>query len=196
MLDKAIALYSGVKEAHQETYLTMKEIKDDLQKGLPSVKDLADLVYATKQCKNLVEDSVRDLRSLIELSEKLTCLLWTRLGDPNPIRTEHCTATPRVGQMASLPKRKSNPEGFKKLMEYFKVPPALWDLPDGERGPVEFDWKGVTELITSRAEQGLPLPPGIDPQKTYPVYGVTCKPRKEVDARDEGSISDDSDNPF
>lgn len=182
MLPRCVELFKTVKTAHAATYRLIKMLMADLQ-STGDVRETADMVYAAKDAQKFAEDTVKELRGLIELVEKVTCILYVKAGSLDVLRTDHCTATPRVGMMASLPRRKTDFESYKKLMDFLKVPENLWHLPEGERGPVDFDWKGITQLLTDRAEQGLPLPPGIDPSKTYPVYRVTCHPRKEVDAK-------------
>jgi hypothetical protein len=41
-------------------------------------------------------------------------------------------------------------------------------------------WPGLKEYLTKLAQQGLPLPPGIDPQKTYSEYTLEVRKKKGV----------------
>ena len=40
-------------------------------------------------------------------------------------------------------------------------------------------WPSMVEHLSALAEEGKPFPPGVDPDKTYPIYSTTIR-RKEV----------------
>jgi len=75
-----------------------------------------------------------------------------------------------------LPRSNSDPENFKKLIDYLDI-----NYKAIETKAVKLYWPGLCKLASELAEQGKPLPPGINPDDTYPTYGVNIMSRQDLD---------------
>jgi len=141
---------------------------------------LADEAFVLRQLEELADDTRKDCRAVKETIEKCACLLWVEenmntSGRGDPIRGDLCVATPDVKEMASLPRPKTQPEQYGALMTWLGIPLSVvaQDL-------VRPHWPGFTDKISELAATGQPLPPGIDPDKTYPLYKLTTRLRRGV----------------
>jgi len=170
-------IYTKIKQCHNECYGLVKEL---LASAPKNQEELADIAYALNECTALLKDLGKITNGGSETCQKIACALWSQAEQTQPIRTDHMTATPRIRYMATLPSRKKDPEGFAALMTHLGIPQYLWDVPEGQPVAAQLNWPGMVELLTQQAEQGLPLPKGVDPSKTYPVYALTIRGRKEV----------------
>lgn len=179
-------------EAFSKIHTQLGPVQDDHVKKTPNIQELADWAYALSECEKMLDRLRKDAKAAKEMAEKICCLLYTKLGEGGPIRTEHVTATPRVKFMASIPKQSTNPEAFARLMEHLGIPREMW-----EKDVVRPHWPGFTDFFTECLEAGKPLPPGIDPDKTYPLYALTLRKRKDIE---ESSVSapdePDEEDPF
>jgi hypothetical protein len=110
----------------------------------------------------------------------MACLVWVTKESDEPIRTEYVTASPDVKQMVSLPRRRSNPEGYATLMRYLGIAQELWDVDEESHAAVSFHWPGMIDYVSTLLAQGKPLPPGVDPTSTYPVYKLGLRPKREM----------------
>jgi hypothetical protein len=190
MLPLAVNMYSIVKQAHEEATTSITELKRAVPALSNSDTELADLAYALKKMEEFADDIRKQCKALGKTVQTAACVTFIKnhaADDPNAettdtIKTEYCTARPDVLHVATVPSRKTDPEGYKKFCEFFKLDPAL--IGDEETpGAISINWQGMIELLTERASQGLPLPPGCDPSKTYPMYRLSpIRKRKEVDA--------------
>lgn len=177
----AVKLYQAMRRAHQELTELRVELERDVRRGTDVMEEYADDAYATNEAWKLVDDMRKQLNALHGLAEKLGCALWsTQSVTGEPIRTAHCTATPKPHISAHIPKQSEDPEGYAKLMQFLGVPDELWSRPSGAE-TMRMHWPGMVEYLTERAEQGLPLPPGIDPQAQRTTFSLTIRARRPVD---------------
>jgi hypothetical protein len=137
------------------------------------IKELADMAYALKRIEEMFCDIEKRTRNTYELTERLLCMLWAKSGDSDPIRTEHCTVTPRIRMAAQIPK-KGTPE-YEELMTSLGIVGEA-----ASSDAVRPHWPGLVEYVTGLLAAGRQLPKGIDTSKTYPVYGVTIRQRKGI----------------
>lgn len=175
MIEKAKEAYRVTHNFHETTYSTLQDLIDAIR-STSDVKELADLAFALREISKLADDIRKVANAAKETAEKICCAIAIRDGDCDTIRTKYVTATPNVKMMADLPRRKREPERWRELMIGLGVPE---DALDGERPVVDVNWKGFVDHISDLAEQGKPLPPGIDPGKTYPVYELSPMTKKK-----------------
>jgi hypothetical protein len=137
------------------------------------LEELADMTYTISKVLELFKQIEKTTRGTTELAERLLCMLWAQRADAEPIRTKYCTITPRIRMAAQIPK-KGTPE-HEALMSYLGIRPDLQ-----ESDAVRPHWPGLVEHVTELLTSGRPLPAGVDPNKTYPVYGVTIRSKKGI----------------
>lgn len=138
-----------------------------------SLEELADMAFALKKISEIFDEIEKKTRNTYELAERLLCMMWAQNGDSDPIRTPYCTITPRIRMAAQIPK-KGTPE-YAELMKALGINEEL-QTSDAVRP----HWPGLVDFVTELLTQGRPLPAGVDPHKTYPVYGVTIRQRKGI----------------
>lgn len=178
MHPKAIEAFKIVKKAHNEAYALISDLPDET-KSCANLCELVDTAYAMKQIVLLVKDIENEAKRLEETAIQIACALWAMTSTTGePIRTEYCTGSPDIKQMASIPNRNRNPELYEKFMDSLGVPRDLWA---GEGEAFRPHWPGLVEYISERQRTGKPLPEGVDPSRMYPVYKLTCRPKKGVD---------------
>jgi hypothetical protein len=184
MLQIVKELYARTREAHSEIYTLLIAVQKLKQTpGAMTLEEFADAAYATDKAAKMLKDLEREMRLEHERIERLTCLIWTKLGDAaeKNIKTPYVTATPDVKLMAALPTRKKNPEEFKKLMKYLKIPECHIGDED-QKGIIDLNFRAMIEWLSDRQAQGLPLPPGIEASTTYPVYKLLLLSKEDPDA--------------
>jgi hypothetical protein len=147
-------------------------------KKCSSLEDLADAAY----CCRLIEDTADDIRKRTaetgQLCQRIACALAVATEQVDSIRTDYVTATPDVKMIASIPRRSTHLEQFAALMAHFGVPASAWE--GGEHAAVQPHWPGVMERINRDLAAGKPLPPGVDPDKTYPEYRLLMRKGKRT----------------
>lgn len=166
----------------KQLFTSHSEVRIGLAQEISScadVKELADMAYVMHKSSEMLDMMRKQCDEMEIIAEKIACLIYTQLNMEGPIRTDHCTATADVKMIASVPKRKTDPEGFYALMDFLKIPR---DMTDGEKEVVRCHWPGLVAHLSELMAEGKPLPPGIDPSKTYPEYRLKLLSRKGVDA--------------
>jgi hypothetical protein len=163
-------------KAMMEMLQTWQSHHDVLLKGIhtdANINELADYTYTVRKISDMLVEMSKRTRNTYELAERLLCMLWAQVGDPEPIRTPYCTITPKIRMAAQIPKKGT--EEYEKLMTALGITLELAQV-----DAVRPHWPGMTEYVTQRLTEGKPLPPGIDPHKTYPVYGVLIRDKKGI----------------
>jgi len=178
MLTQAQQVFQIARDAHGDAYGNVHQLAEQLP-TMSSQGELADTALAMREAARYFKDALKEVEKIRELAERLACLLWLKDAVGDPIHTDHVSATPQVKTMASVPKRSTQPEQHAALMQWLGVPDHLWAA-DGPE-VVRVHWPSFVELLTTNAEQGKPLPDGIDPDKTYPRYSLTMRRKKDVD---------------
>lgn len=178
MHQRVADLYLTVQRTYMETHEAITRIRTaSLTES--SKEELADTAFALSRAFQYARDLKTELEKLQELCEKLCCLKCSVEENAETIRTPYVTATPTMKPIATLPKRKEDPEGYKKLMIWLGVPEHMIVMDDEEREPLRPHWPAVMDKLADAMEKGLPLPPGIDINKTWPKYGLTKREGKK-----------------
>jgi hypothetical protein len=173
--------YCDLLEAHNDLYAEMVRIRATFTKSGLTLEEMADSAFIFRECTALADDLRKEFSLLNVMAEQVTCLVWVEQNlnaadASQPIRARLCIATPDVGQMAALPKPVGNPVEYRALLDWLKIPVAVI-----EHDLVRPFWPAMTLLLTEMARLGKPLPAGIDPSKTYPVYKLRLMRNKEVE---------------
>jgi len=174
MLLSVKTLYKDFRDAQEALYSAIP----GLRAAIPtmSLEELADLAYAMREINTLVKDAATMSNGTRETAEQVGCVIAIK-DSVTKIRTEHVTATPQLRMIAAVPK-KGTPE-FGALMEFLGVDEQL---SSGTKPIVDINWHGYVEYLTNAMQEGKPIPPGVDIDRTYPKYSfrLTKKPRTSV----------------
>ena len=174
-MDKDVAdLYKYNHDVFQYNYQWLQAIEARIGQ-VQDLEELADYGYAMKRLAELVDDTRKHANRISELAQRLQCALQVGLMDLEPVRTEYCTASPAISQQMSVPKKEKDPEQYYAIMDLLGISREVAD-----KEAVRPHWPGLTEVLTELAQQGKPLPEGINPNNVKPVYSV--KYRKKNDA--------------
>jgi hypothetical protein len=180
-----------MKENYQDFYRRASEAHNFVIATLPTLgpkanlSDLADLLLSLKKSSDLLDDARKEIDKVMRAVEAIFCKLAVTSNMTEPVRTDYCTATPKLKMVASIPSIKTEPEKYAQLMRYLKIPEHLWSTAGGVNGEyqsakVALHWPGICDLLTERARLGEPMPPGIDPAKVTTNYSVRLTQRKEI----------------
>lgn len=166
---------TDIEKAHAETFKLLLECR-----GPPTNstnEELVDLSFMMREAENFCEDLRKELRGARDFLGRIICMRWlhenlnTHDVDMS-IRGKLAMGTPQVRTMASLPLPEKDPEAFVAFMKRIGVfGQAL------KRSLVKVHWPAVTDYLTDLIAKGKPLPPGIDPNRTYSVYQVILRKR-------------------
>lgn len=181
MLSSVRELYVAAKAAHADVYTKLQAALKDIQ-GRKNCEELADTAYALREAAELMHDLRKLMDANGEILQKAACAIYITLDDQTePIRTDYVTAIPDMRVMAMMPK-KGTPE-YGMFMDSLGIPRRMWDT---EERCVNLHWPGLIDYVSELAEQGKPLPFGLDPSKTFPMYRLKMRRRKDVDAQVDG----------
>lgn len=171
----------AVDRFHKECYLKVSELEAKLKAQELGVEpDLTDIGWMLRQIHESLDESRKEVKSRLSMVEMQICAYHTHrvlMGKTKEASTwgNFASAEPNVGQQPKLPKR-GTPE-YVEFMSYLKIPE---ELIAGDQPPLSLSWEGMCEFISKRAEEGNPLPPGIE--KTYPVFRATFRRRIQKEA--------------
>lgn len=168
--------YREIRELHARLTVDLTALERSL-KDETDEKEHADTAYALREIAEFA-DAIRKQSEFVKvLSERMACMLTIAIHQTaEPIRTEFCTASPKVRTVVTVPSRRKSPEQFASLMTFLGVPRHLWE--GGEHAVVETHWPGLIEYLGKLQAEGKPLPPGIDPNKTIAQYSLMIRGKK------------------
>lgn len=179
--DVAMA-YRELREAHGRFKRIAEQIMASVDANM-SREELADIAYAARESASLADENRKAWQMLTEKAQRTACILWlqdmTNAGEP--IRTEHCTATPDVRVAVRVPSRKKDPERYARLMQWLGVPEALYTAPEGESPAVDLHYMGIVRTATDMLAEGKTLPPELNMGNTGQLYFLKIRGRKGVD---------------
>jgi len=160
---------------HKALFAATLTSREAITAGTLSLEDTTDVAFLARQLRDLADDARKELHQVYELAERIACLRWVTENmnelSPSPsIRTRLCVATPDVKQMASLPRPTTQPKEYEALMSHLGVPKDSVAF-----GILRPHWPAFADYLTDLGRLGKPLPPGITPDKTYPVYKLTIR---------------------
>ncbi len=176
MKQEAVSLYEAFIAAHADLYLPLKRLRERMQRT-NDMHELVDTVLVLREMYKYADDLRKEIQRTRDVCERITCVIWAKGTDAEPIRTAYVTASPDIKYMASIPKRKTDPEKYAALMNFLGIPDQLWRTTGPE--VVRAHWPGFVDYVSARMEAGLPLPDGLDVEKTYPVYKLTLRRKKK-----------------
>lgn len=178
----AVTLYKTTRHAHDDGYKSIVELTRDMSaRKPPDVNELADAIYALDQVEKLADSLRKEAKKVRDHLDKIMCAVCVE-QELSVVKTEHCAATPSLKMVAPLPSKSKDPEHYAQLMEFFGIKRELWDTPVGVASPVQLHYPGMVDFVSDQLVSGKPIPPGIDPNKTYPVFRVSVRKLKDVDA--------------
>lgn len=172
-------LYNKASQAHDEVMTKFLELEENLP--APDLEELVDWCYAFREMHLKFEALQQKSAKIKRQLEQTTCALYINLPESNvhrsrgKIQTDHCTGSPSVRQAAHVPKLKNDPEGYFALCKHMGVSQEL-----AEKEMFRVHWPSFVDYISDLTSSGKPVPPGIDVNKMYPVFGVRIHKRKEV----------------
>ncbi len=175
-----IEQYTKTKELFVETYSVLSVVRDNVKEQKYTLKEMVNIIQAFREMSKFLVDLKREVDGLQNLTESLCCAKWVtenvNTTKPKPIRTHLATGSPKVSMRAKLPKLRSEPEAYYALMEHLGVSREVVVA-----DYVRLHWPSVCEHISELAEKGEPLPKGVKPDETYPVYSVAMLTRGDID---------------
>ena len=173
-----------MKQVYLSCYELLVNLRDDLRTGKYKVEDIVNFIYVMREISKLTNDLRKETDGISHMFENTACMLYTVAKKTDPIRASLATGSPDVKLGVKIPNREREPEKFYALMNFFDVPSDAL-----EKKVTKPHWPGICEQVSIMAEEGKPLPPGLDPDDTYPTYRVTIRGLQDIDELIE-SIND------
>jgi len=168
--------YAKMKKVYLSGYEQLSIIRDRAKDCKYNVEDLVNLVHVSREISKLANDLRKEADGIARILEGIACVVNLTRGEGGPIRATLATGSPSMTLGVKLPHRERNPEAFQELMNYFGI--ELNSLTDRAVRP---HWPAICEIVSVLAEEGKPLPPGIDPDATYPTYSLRIKSKCDLD---------------
>lgn len=179
MIPEAKQLFESVKTNHANCYVVAKRIEDLLPKLAEDMNETVDTAYALKECFDLAEDTLKTLRAIKGLIDRLACTMMVRDNIVAGYETEYCLCTAKCKVSISIPSRSKNPEKFLEIMRSVGVPENL--LGDDETPECcRLHYPGIVEKVSKMLAAGEPLPLAFQEIPQYTEYKVRITPRKGV----------------
>jgi len=191
MTPEIIALYETASRAHIAAHVAMQRLTNELNSiasRAEGMEEMADIALAMKQIAEKADDTRKEAERIKKAAIERACVLWIQKGKHEPIRTEYVSATPDYKIMPKLPDRRRNPKEYAALMDFCGIDRKLWDVGDNNHAYMNVHWPGMLEHLSMLIATAQPLPPGIDPTKTYTIYQMILRARKEI----SGAVLSDS----
>lgn len=180
MKPSAKQLFQLAKAAHESIFNQLKKLEREVNENMNMV-ELCDYAYAVDQAYNHIEDLKKELWKLREACNKRVCALVLQSNyQERSIHTDYVTATPNISRSPSIPSEKSDPAGYKKLLDHLGIPDFGTDEEGNKIEAVRPHWPGLVSYIQKLDAAGKPTPPGIDVNKLTPVYKLTLRKKKGV----------------
>ena len=176
--------YTEMKQVYLSCYELLANLRDDLRTGKYKVEDIVNFIYVMREISKLTNDLRKETDGISHMFENMACMLYTVANKTDPIRASLATGSPDVKLGVKIPNREKEPEKFYALMNFFNVPSDAL-----KKKVAKPHWPGICEQVSIMAEEGLPLPPGLDPDNTYPTYRVMIRGLQDIDELIE-SIND------
>lgn len=174
MRPDAKELYEAIRNAHSAAVQLLVPMNAYVKAGDSSPPGLADLAYALRECRDFAKDVAKRCDELGKLAQRVACMRQlVENGTSDSIVTQRCVAVLGVRSVPAVPSKTKNPEQWAQLMDYLGVPRGLHDGLD--KPVVDTNWPGLVQRLSDDLAAGKPLPPGIDPTKTFPEYSLNIR---------------------
>lgn len=181
MLPEFREAYGLARQTHERLYNLLREAERTLT-TTPDLAEQVDAAYAMRETAKLLDDTRKDASRLCETASKIACAIAIKSGSADTIRTEYVSATPKMDMAPAVPNRRRDPEQYRAFCAAVGIPEALVNVDENASQVFELHWPGLVSHFTALMEEGKPLPPGVRLDQTYPVYKLSMRGRKEVDA--------------
>ncbi len=168
--------YSKMKRLYLSCYELLSTLRDELRASKFKLEDMTNFIYVMREISKLANDLRKETDGIGQMFENTACAIWVAKEDAAPIKASLATGTPDVKLAVKIPSQKHQPKDHAKLMTFFKIPTQVID----DR-IVKLYWPGLCEFVSALAEEGKSLPPGVDPDNTYPTYKIRIRPWKDLD---------------
>jgi len=175
MKQEMINLYKTTKTWYNQCYQELLKAQKQLQTAR-TPEEAADMAYALNELHKWCDDMRKEAKRAKEIADRVACLLWVQRDNGDNIKTDHCTATPIIKMQPKVPKLSSDPEAYYALMDYLGIPRTTSD-----QELVRVHWPSMVEYLTLLAEEGRPMPKGIDPNGSRPEYRLMIRSKRAVD---------------
>lgn len=164
-----------MKAVYLSCYELISVLRDELRAGKFDLKDMVNAIYVMREIAKLADDLRKENEGVLHLFENVACAMWVTNSEAKSIKGALATGTPDVKLALKIPNARTEPEAYAKLMKHFGIPMQV--VSDKIMKPY---WPGLCAYISTLSEEGKPLPPGVDPDKTYPTYKMRIKSYKDL----------------
>lgn len=181
-------LYREMHRFFSSFYADIENIKGATV-NVVEMNEQADLSYVLREVGKLLDDLKKEVEKASKQATALACADWmkqVRDGEfsSEKIKTEYVTATPDIKVGCSLPKLSTDPDNYYELMDFLGIPREV-----SEKDFIRIHWPNFVEFISKLQQEGRPIPPGIDKEKTFNFYKLEMRRRK-------GILENDGATPF
>lgn len=168
--------YGKMKKVYLSCYELLSILRDELRISKYELKDMVNFIYVIREISRLADDLRKEADGIGHMFENVLCAVYVTANETGPIRASLATGTPDLKLGVKVPNQKREPERFQKLMTHFGISKEVISA-----RVVKPYWPGICEQVSRLAEEGKPLPPGINPDDTYPTYKVRVKMIQNLD---------------
>lgn len=195
MRDDFIKYYAKCLDVFVETNKTL----DNIQRACHTSADsglVVDAILILKKSAQCVDQARKDINRALDILQRIACVHAAHT-DANSLKGELGTGYGNASEQWLLPDREKEPETYAALMRAIGIPEE-----HVRNALIRPSFSGVSELATQLAEEGKPLPPGLEHVRRVPKFSFTVRPRVDLDelARKYLGVNDadsiDADNPF
>ena len=157
MEDRLKHLYEDTFALYSNLHLTVQWAQKQCRDHMNDMEYCTDVAFTMYELNKLINDIGVEIRKTQELAETLVCRTWISQTNDEPIRTEHCTATPDLKLQPAVPK-KGTPE-LAELLDWLGV--------KENHDAVRIHWPTLCDIVTKRMTEGGSLPKCIDPSNMH-----------------------------
>jgi len=168
--------YDKMKKVYLSCYESLSIIRDGLRAGEYELVDMVNFIYVMREISKFADDLRKEADGIGHMIENAVCVVYVTQNNVGPIRASLATGTPDLKMGVKIPNQKREPEKFQELMNFFKIPAKVVTA-----RIVRPYWPGLCEYVSMLAEEGKPLPPGINLSDTYSTYKVIVKTYQNLD---------------
>ena len=176
---QCVQTYGEIKSLFIKAYTELTEYRDKVKTLKYDERDLVNFVYVLRETSRYLDELRKEMNAVGDLCEKVCCAIFTKdalNSTETSIRASLATGTPKLRMQAKIPKRSDEPKKFYALMKHFGIDPKTADL-----DVMRIHWPSMRDSLSTTLAEGKPLPPGIDPEDTYPIYSVTVLQIQDLD---------------
>lgn len=172
-----IPLAEDLYEAAVSMNIELETTLSGLQKTTPSsINELADLVYALRECSKVVKDTHTAMTKLQSMFERMLSTVYIAMGPmaPEKITTEYATVEIEPDLGTSIPKKGT--EQYVQVLNFLGIPKEVI-----EHGVLVIEYPGWCSFYTAMQSRGEELPENIGSHLTiYDSMKVKIRKRKAM----------------